>query len=241
VLGVFLGRTAQRQAEEQRLLRTEGVLADATVTRAWIDSSKERQSWVAYRFEYAGRIYSHRVETPRTIWSGISKGATIPVRVVPAQPSISHPIAWDMRPLPFWLAYVISGTIAASAFFVPIPVRRQMRLLAEGRPAPGHVTGFKKSDKYLVVKYEFRLLSGAIAKGKANTSKPPVDGATLCVLYDPENPRRNALYPLSLVRLENAPSPPRQKIQKNAMNCVSAPPVLSIGNLGKNTNGIRNR
>jgi hypothetical protein len=213
VLGIFLGRTARRQAEEQRLLRTEGILADATVTRAWIDGSKERQRWIAYRFGYGDRIYSHRVQTPRNSWEGLSAGSIIAVRFVPAQPSISHPIAWDMRPLPFWLAYVISGTIAASAFFVLIPVRRQARLLAEGRPAPGHVTGFKKADKYLVVKYEFRLLSGAVAKGRANTSKPPVEGSTLCVLYDPENPRRNALYPLSLVRLENAPTPPRQKLR----------------------------
>jgi hypothetical protein len=209
VLGVFLGGVARRLTEEQRLLRTEGIHAEATVTRAWIDDSKERQPWIAYRFEYAGRGYTQRVKTPRKIWPGLSKGATVPVRFVPSQPSISHPIAWKGPAFPLWLACLLAGTLAALSLLLPIAVRRQARLLAEGRPAPGRVTGFKKTDKAIQVHYEFRLLSGAIAKGRSNASKPPVEGSPLCVLYDPENPRRNALYPLSLVRLENAPPPSR--------------------------------
>ena len=100
--------------------------------------------------------------------------------------------------------------VTVPAFLLPIPVRREVRLLAEGRPAPGRVTGFKKADEAFRVQYEFRLLNGALAKGKVNRSKPPVVGAPLCVLYDPENPRRNALYPLSLVRLEHVSRSPRK-------------------------------
>jgi hypothetical protein len=48
--------------------------------------------------------------------------------------------------------------------------------------------------------YEFPLLSGAVASGKAGTSaKPPAIGSVICVIYDPESPKRNAVYPLSLV------------------------------------------
>jgi Protein of unknown function (DUF3592) len=207
VLGVFLGGVTRRQAEEQRLLRDQGIAADATVTRAWIGDDKERQPWVAYRFDYGGNIYTRRVQTPTKIWQGLRAGSTIPVRFVPSQPSISHPIAWSTRALPFWLAWLLAGAGAAIALLVLIPLRRQSRLLAEGRPAPGRVTAIKHGDKVLVIKYEFRLLNGVVAKGRANASKAPAEGAILCVLYDPENPRCNALYPLSLVRLENAPSP----------------------------------
>jgi hypothetical protein len=49
-----------------------------------------------------------------------------------------------------------------------------------------------------------------MVQGRANASTPPAEGAPICVLYDPENPRRNAIYPLSLVRLESVASPPRQ-------------------------------
>ena len=209
VLGVFLGGVARRKTEEQRLLRTEGIAADATVTRAWTDSGEDRQHWIAYRFDYAGRVYTHRAETPRKIWPGLSKGSTIQVRFVPSRPSISHPIAWNAAAFPLWLAYLVAGAMAALSLLPAIVIRRQSRLLTEGRPAPGRVTGFKRADKAIVVQYEFRLLNGAIAKGRTKRSKPPAEGAPLCVLYDPENPRRNGLYPLSLVRLENALSPRR--------------------------------
>ena len=204
VLGAVLQSTWRRQAEEQRLLHTEGLAAEATVTRAWIDGSKERQPWIAYRFQYAGRIYSHRIQTPRKMWQGFTEGATVPVRFVPSKPSISHPTAWDTEEHPWWLAFLIGCSVALPSMLQLIPIRRQARLLAEGRPAPGRVTGFRKTDKAIVVKYQFRLLSGATANGKSSASKPPVQGSSVCVLYDPENPRRNALYPLSLVRLDRA-------------------------------------
>src|ERR1019366_4033563 len=126
-LGVFLGGIARRLTEEQRLLRTEGIHAEATVTRAWIDDSKERQPWIAYRFEYAGRGYTQRVKTPRKIWPGLSKGATVPVRFVPSQPSISHPIAWNGPAFPLWLACLLAGSLAALSLLLPIAVRRQAR------------------------------------------------------------------------------------------------------------------
>ena len=49
--------------------------------------------------------------------------------------------------------------------------------------------------------YELSLLSGATASGKTGPSKkPPAIGSELCVLYEPDRSRHNALYPLSLVR-----------------------------------------
>jgi hypothetical protein len=52
--------------------------------------------------------------------------------------------------------------------------------------------------------YEFPILSGAIAEGKSGPCKnPPVIGSTIPVVYDPENPRRNAPYPFALVRPAN--------------------------------------
>jgi hypothetical protein len=52
--------------------------------------------------------------------------------------------------------------------------------------------------------FDFKLLSGAAAAGSAGPVKePPAVGAALTVLYDPDNPRRNAPYPFSspLVRI----------------------------------------
>ncbi len=79
-------------------------------------------------------------------------------------------------------------------------------LLAEGRGALAQVTRSKKvrsqDGAHYVVYYEFRLMSGAVASGRYSSRRsPPSDGATICVVYDPERPSRSARYPLALVRL----------------------------------------
>jgi len=205
VLGFFLGSKVQRGAAERTLLRNQGIAADAVVTRVWRGGGEDKEHRVTYDFEYGGQTYSRSVRTPVSIWRTLAPGGALRVRFVPSRPGINHPVAWPQNGLPPWFPYLLAAMVAVPAFLLPIPVRREARLLAEGRPAPGYVTGFKKADKAIRVQYEFRLLNGALVKGKVNRSKPPVVGAPLCVLYDPENPRRNALYPLSLVRLENVP------------------------------------
>lgn len=205
-LGLFLSSKARKQAAEQRWLSGQGRTTEATVTRTWIDDSKERQRWISYRFEVDGSIYTHRVQTPRKVWDTLAKGSAMPVRFVPARPSISHPVAWEAQILPFWLAVVLPFLLIGPAVLILLSLRLQARLLAEGRPAPGRVTEVKRADKHMRVTYEFRMLNGAVGKGRSNTHRPPVVGSSVCVMYDPENPRRNALYPMTLVRLENARS-----------------------------------
>jgi hypothetical protein len=203
VLGVFLERKVQRERAERTLLRDQGVAADAVITRVWQGGEKENEHRVTYRFAYEGKIYSRTAGTPVSIWRSLAPGANLPIRFVPSSPAISHPVAWPSTGLPLWFPYLLASMVAVPAFLLPIAVRREARLLAEGRPAPGRVTGFKRAGKTIQVQYEFHLLNGALVKGKVNRSKPPIEGTTVCVLYDPENPRRNAPYPLSLVRLEN--------------------------------------
>lgn len=204
VAGVALGSQARRQSGAQRELQEKGLTTDAVVTRVWRASEEGKQPWVAYRFTSAGREYEKRVKTPRRIWKNLEAGVTIPVRFVPSNPAINHPRGWDGGRVPFWLPYLVFTSLAVLALLTTMPVRNQARLLAEGRPAPGLVTGLKKNDNAVTVMYEFRLLSGAIGKGSGSAGRrPPVQGSSICVLYDPENPRRNSLYPLGLVKLAN--------------------------------------
>ncbi len=90
------------------------------------------------------------------------------------------------------------------------PLRRQRYLLAYGRVAPARITSHGRkmrtqhgSELGQQFFFEFPQLSGAMAKGKAGPSKkPPAIGTVIPVLYDPDNPRRNAPYPLSLYKIE---------------------------------------
>jgi hypothetical protein len=200
VLGVFLARTVRREQESQRLLAEQGITANAVITRLWRTGDKSEESRVAYRFEYQGSVYSTSVKVPHIKWRELKVGAPLVVRLVPSRPHISHPVDWSSRGLPVWFPYFMTALVAGIGAMLAVVIARQMRLLAEGRPAPGRVTGIRK-DKNLVVLYEFQILNGSTFKGRAGVHKMPAVGEPLCVLYDPENPRRNALYPLALVRL----------------------------------------
>jgi hypothetical protein len=88
---------------------------------------------------------------------------------------------------------------------LPLTVRRQRHLLADGRPAPAVVTRYSRLQTehgaQNIVYYEFALLGGGTCKGRASTNRRLPVGSAICVLYDPDNPRRSAPYPMCLVKL----------------------------------------
>jgi hypothetical protein len=198
---IGLGRTARRQAQDHRLLQEQGVNTEARITRVWRSSGKDSQHLVSYRFTVQEREYAARKGVPARIWQTLKAGSSLPVRFLPSDPKVNHPSEWSDTPMPSWLPYLLSGALVATAFGCTIPLRIQMRLLTEGRPAPGIVTGHRRTKDGTILRYEFQLLNGATAKGRGQSRRPPGIGSPVCVLYDPENPRRNAPYPFKLVKL----------------------------------------
>ena len=92
--------------------------------------------------------------------------------------------------------------VCASATSLARLRSKQRRLLSEGRAAMGVVTGhWSGSHGHKVVVYEFRLPGGELIKGRAASLKKPV-GTLLNIIYDPDRPRRSAIYPLQLVRVD---------------------------------------
>lgn len=198
--GVALGVLASRQADEQRLLREQGVDTQGHVARLWRSGDKSQTRWVAYRFTVQGRTYPGRAQAPVRIWKNLQVGSDLAVRYLPSNPAVSYPLGREPRLMPMWVSWLVAASLAAIGGLFTLPLRRQSWLLAQGRPAPAVVTRHTKTDKGTLVHYEFALLSGSIAKGKSGlTRKPTAIGAALCVFYDPDNPRRNAPYPLPLV------------------------------------------
>jgi hypothetical protein len=206
--GIGLGTTAKRQAKDHRLLQEQGVNTEARITRLWRSGDKNQQHLVSYRFTVQERAYEARNKVPTRIWQTLTVGSSLPVRFLPSDPKVNHPTEWDDTPMPNWLPYLLSGALVVIAFGVTIPLRIQMRLLTEGRPAPGTVTGHRRTKDGTILRYEFVLLNGATAKGRGQSRRPPAIGAPICVLYDPENPRRNAPYPLTLVKLTRSLNTP---------------------------------
>ncbi len=207
--GVGLGLVAAREAADSRLLQQEGMVTEGQIIRLWRSGDKGHEPWVAYRFAAEGRDYGRNARLPLSRWRSLRVGAYLPVRYAGSHPDINYPDGYVRGPLPAWVPVLVAVAFAAGSFLVTLPIRSQRFLLASGRASPGRVSAHGKpvrsshgSNLGEYYFYEFPLLSGAKSRGKAGPSKsPPAVGSIIPVLYDPDNPRRNAPYPLSLVRL----------------------------------------
>ena len=112
------------------------------------------------------------------------------------------------RTLPFWVVPAVPAALMLCVVPIVIALRRQTRLLAEGRPALAKVTKTSKVShgEYNVwrVHYEWTLLNGATRTGRYDKLKnPPAPETLMPILYDRDNPRRHAPYPLSLMHAGN--------------------------------------
>jgi hypothetical protein len=201
--GIALERVRIQQSDGQKLLREQGDDVESSVTRLWRASDKESSPMVAYQFEVDGRTYHKSVNVPLAIWKKLASGSPLAVRFLPSDPSRSHPRDWAESIMPNWVPFLMGGMLGAGGVALVLILRWQLGLLSEGRPAPAVVTRYSNAQHgQKNIHYEFPLLGGEVAKGKSGpTRRLPAIGATLCVIYDRENPRRNARYPLRMAQV----------------------------------------
>lgn len=200
---VFLSRKAARESATRAALDSGSVETQATVTRHWRTGGKSDTPMIAYRFEHGGRIYHGSTSVPRAMWSELQMGSPIAVRFVPTEPEINHPSDWAVEVMPRWTPVGVASIFALTGVLPMIMVRRQTRLLSDGRAAPARVTGFRRVKQAYTILYEFPLPGGGTRKGRGGRVRiEPQTGSLVTVLYDPENPKRNAPYPLELARID---------------------------------------
>jgi hypothetical protein len=209
---IALEQVGNQQRNERKLLSQQGKDADATITRLWRASDKERQPMVAYQFQVDERTYHRSVGAPLSIWKKLVVGSPLLVRFVPSDPARNHPRDWAASTMPLWVPFLVGSMLAAGGAGLVFILRRQLALLSEGRPAPAVVRRYSNAQHgQKNIHYEFPLLSGGLAKGKSGPTRSlPAIGATLCVIYDRENPSRNAPYPLQMATLANWVGRPRK-------------------------------
>jgi hypothetical protein len=193
---------AARQAQRQAMLEQRGVDTEAVITRLWRRRDKERQPMVTYRFEHEGRVYEGSSSVSLRAWREMKEGEPLAVRYVASDPGVNQPRDRKASGTPSWLPLLVALSLAGTGAFLVYFLGRQKRLLSEGRPAPAIVTRYtsgQHGSKY--AHYEFAA-GRAVAKGATGVARgSPKIGDTLCVVYDPEKPRRNARYPMDLVKL----------------------------------------
>jgi hypothetical protein len=200
---VLLSLEAGREADARRALVEEGVTIAGEVTRLWTSGDDRRR--VNYQFIADGRPYDGRTRVSTERRRTLNVGSQVTVRYVPRDPTINDLGGVPGSGMPLVLPYAIASLLAAGGAICLVVIRRQRRLLADGRAAPALVTGHVRhrtshGGTHRAIAYDFPLLSGGVASGRSNTTrKPPAIGSVICVIYDPELPQRNSIYPMSLV------------------------------------------
>ena len=190
-----------RQNVRAEALRTQGVEAAGEIVRLWHSGDKSHTPMVTYAFTANGIRLRGDSSVPGGVWGNLQKAGFLPIRYVPSDTSINHPVAWEPSTMPDWVPFILPVVLAAVAIALLISLRRQSEVAAEGLPAAGVVTKCSRVKGGFAVRYQFRMKDGAIARGSSHVPRRLEVGATVCVLYLPQNPRRNQMYPTSLYRV----------------------------------------
>lgn len=204
--GVALHVEARRQWDAASDFERRGVTASAVVDRLWRKTGDGKPAYAALHFDANGTRIDGESRMQLSAWRELRTGSTVPVWYLPDN-ARRFVVAGERRGrMPLAVPYAVSATLAALALLCAVPVRRQRRLLSEGRPAPAIVTAVRKThgshgETHREMTYEFRVLAGTKVTGKCTATKAAEMGATISVVYDPEQPKRNRPYPFSLVTL----------------------------------------
>ena len=201
-IGPIVVRGFRSRIERDRLVRQQGVAANAIVNRVWKAPDKEATPMVSYRFAAPGGEFFGQSAMRSGAWRGIHPGDQLTVLYLPSRPEVNQPSEGVPSPPPEWLAWFASLMFLLPAFMFWFLISSQRRLLVDGVAAQGVVTQIRRG-KQTSVRYEFKTPSGDTVKGRCDVSRRnlPQPGAPVCVLYNPDNPRRNSIYPMQMVKL----------------------------------------
>jgi hypothetical protein len=192
---------------------------DSSVTSGEITRMRKGKNFdvVYYTFTVNEASFIGNAEVPWQLRGSLRGSNQLPIRYLPANPDVNHPAAWEWSLL-YWLPlstdviHLPDFSPELQWFFAPLlfgPVgivflmalRSERRLLTEGASAVGLVTKCSRGARgSYSLEYEFRTNDGSVTKGRSAGDRKEI-GASLCILYLPQDPQRNRLYPSSNFRL----------------------------------------
>lgn len=187
------------QMQNRTELRQDGRVVVGEVTKQW-SSGRGSVPFVGYTFTVAGTVFSGKAQMPPELFGSVRESGHILVRFLPANPTINHPDAWEGS-VPSYLGQLLFMIICAiTSSLIMTMLLKDRRLALKGVIAVGAVTsciiqkgawgatGFQ-------IKCNFRTEDGRSIIGSDVSQSPREIGASVRVLYLPQNPGRNILFP----------------------------------------------
>ena len=185
-------------------LERSAIVADARVVSTRITRGENKKKYANYVYQYEGREYEGRATVRKREWSQVDVGTVLPVRFLPSNPGRSWVRGSEPKGAPIAAVIIIPAAAALGAVAIAALLLFQRRVLTEWRATEAKVLSAKKHNTgegtIYKVEYEYRDLSGAVHRSRKDSSKAPPEGASITLLYDRDNPKRTASYPMTFVR-----------------------------------------
>lgn len=195
----------ERQKLRDDLLSRESVPAVGMVTRIWTTQQKNSLRYhVAYTYSVLKKIYDAEADVSRQAYTFLKVRHSVGLRYAASRPDLSMLDGEIVTPAwPFLFVFIpviVSGIVLA---FVAL---KQKKLLETGQPAGAIVTSSMPTKGGRSVSYQFLDSDGNTVSGnvKMKTRIAPNVGKTVTVVYDPDNPKHNTIYPAQYVRIRNS-------------------------------------
>lgn len=155
---------------------------------------------VDYKFPVDGVDYWGQAVEPAIPGPGtrLEQGDHLVIRFLPSNPGINHPDAWEWS----WSIGWVSTTLLV--FLTPVGcvglgiLLRQRTLARSGKGAIATVTSCSQNGQWFRMEYEFHVQDGTTATGSRSVKNEYAVGARIAIVFLPNKPRRNQIYPLDL-------------------------------------------
>lgn len=193
---VWAGSGDLQKAQQRRALRRSGREAFAEVIRL-------QTHLLDYSFTANGTEHVGEAELPDNERSNVHEGDWISIRYLPGNPAVNHPVAWEWNVFSNFEMLILPVIPLSFGIVAALRLFKQRELLSKGACAGGVVTQCYPFRSHFEVTYEFPAEDGRTYEAHTSQGSRLAIGAKICVLYLPQNPFRNDIYPSGNYRVDH--------------------------------------
>ena len=209
--GGWLFVVAEASRQESAGLTDRGMLAQATVAEVRRTRGKDSRTRLTYIYTAGGEQRQGTVQLRKSdpLARTATEGMRVPVRYLPSDPNESWMRGYSPEAIPFWVVLAAPVLPVAAGVGLLLYLRRELALLENGRAVLARVVSVHRlrgrSQPTQRVEIEWELLSGRKARQRFDVSSVGTlqPGSRLPVVYDAENPKQFARYPMAVTRLDH--------------------------------------